>query len=313
MKTPWCLLFPGQGSQSIGMGADLVRQFPEVARTFEEASDALNFDVQKLCFEGSEEALALTENCQPAILTVSIGAWRALSSRIEINADWAIGHSLGEYSALVVAEAMSFSEAVKAVRERGKLMQQAVAVGIGGMLALLGGEKESAYKLADESSSADNRCWPANFNGPGQIVLSGHLKALETASKRSKDFGFRRAVFLNVSTPFHCPLMKPAADGLADALRLVHFDHPIFKVIHNVTGLPSNESSDIYSLLIRQVTSPVLFDQCVSYAASEGAACFLEVGPGNVLSGLVKRISASDVILNFSQVDDLNVVMEMMN
>lgn len=282
------LTFPGQGSQYVGMGRELFENFSVAREIFEEADDALHFSISGLCFKGPEEALRLTENTQPAVLTTSVAALKVLQAEKGVAPQLAAGHSLGEYSALVASEALAFSQAVKIVRLRGKFMQEAVPVGEGAMAAVLGMEREQVEKLCEEISSGEVLT-PANFNSPGQIVIAGHSKAVERAIERIKQDG-KKAVLLPVSAPFHSPLMKPAAERLEKALEEISVNDLKIPVVTNVEAEANTSKDRVKELLIAQVSSPVRWEESMRKMIEKGIEQILEVGPGKVLSGLMKRI-----------------------
>jgi [acyl-carrier-protein] S-malonyltransferase len=268
-------LFPGQGSQSVGMGRAFSETSGAAKRVFEEANDALGFDLRRVMFEGPEAELALTANTQPAVLTASVAAAAACAER-GVTPALAAGHSLGEYSAFVVAGALRLADAVRAVRRRGELMQAAVPVGTGAMAAIMG-------VAADVVEIA-------NVNSELQIVIAGHRAAVERAVALARERGGRKSVLLPVSAPFHCALMAPAAEGLATALARVPVSDPTIPVVRNVDGDVTRHAPDVVPFLLRQVASPVRWTDCVRRLVAEGATAFVEVGPGRVLTGLVKRI-----------------------
>jgi len=280
-------LFPGQGSQEVGMGRALAESSPAAAAVWAEADAALAFPLSKLCFEGPAADLALTANTQPAVLTTSVAAAAALAER-GVTPGLAAGHSLGEYSALVVAGALRFAEAVRLVRRRGEFMQEAVPVGTGAMAALLGVDLATAEQLCGEAAQGEV-VGVANINSPGQIVIAGHRTAVERAVEAAAARGGRKSVLLPVSAPFHCALMKPAADRLAAELERVAVSDPRIPVIRNVDGGVTRTADEVKPFLIQQVASPVRWTDCVERLAREGATGFLEVGPGRVLTGLLKR------------------------
>jgi len=275
-------VFPGQGSQSIGMGKDLAEKY------LDQASQVLGFDLKKLCFEGPEEALKKTEITQPAILTVSVAAFNQITTD-NSQLTTVAGHSLGEYSALVAAGSISFKDAVKIVNLRGKFMQQAVPIGEGAMAAVLGGERKTIEDICKEVGNV----WPANFNAPGQIVISGKKEAVDNACERLKASGVKRIIPLAVSAPFHCPLMQPAADQLKVALDKIEIKDATIPVVANVTADYVTKGAEIKALLVKQVTSPVLWEDSVKKMIADGVGSFVEVGPGKVLSGLIKKIDRS--------------------
>jgi len=280
-------LFPGQGSQEVGMGRAFAESSPAAAAVWAEADAALAFPLSKLCFDGPAEDLAMTANTQPAVLTASVAAAAALAER-GVTPDLVAGHSLGEYTALVVAGALRFAEAVRLVRRRGEFMQEAVPVGTGAMAALLGVELATAEQVCAEAAQGEV-VGVANINSPGQIVIAGHRSAVERAVAAAAARGGRKSVLLPVSAPFHCALMKPAADRLAAELERVAVSDPRIPVIRNVDGRVTRAADEVKPFLLQQVASPVRWTDCVERLAREGATGFLEVGPGRVLTGLLKR------------------------
>ena len=285
---PIALTFPGQGSQYVGMGKELFENFSVAREIFEEADDTLRFSVSGLCFKGPEEALRLTENTQPAVLTTSVAALKVLQAEKGMVPQFTAGHSLGEYSALVASDALAFSHAVKIVRLRGKFMQEAVPIGEGAMAAVLGMEKEQVEKLCEEICS-DEILTPANFNSPGQIVIAGHSKAVERAIERVKQEG-KKAILLPVSAPFHSPLMKPAGERLEKALEEISVNDLKIPVVTNVEAEANTSKDRVKGLLVAQVSSPVRWEESMRKMIENGVEQILEVGPGKVLSGLMKRI-----------------------
>jgi [acyl-carrier-protein] S-malonyltransferase len=287
-------VFPGQGSQAVGMGRDLADAFPVARQAFEEADRAFAADgsepatLSRLCFDGPEDRLALTEITQPAILTVSTAACRVLAEQ-GIGPGFVAGHSLGEYSANVAAGTMELGDAVALVRRRGRYMQQAVPVGTGAMAAILGSDLETVTRACQEAADGDVVS-PANINGPGQVVIAGATAAVQRACDRAKALGARRAVPLAVSAPFHCALMKPAEERLAPELRALAARDPRVPVIANVDGEPKRDAAGAIEALVRQVSAPVQWEAVVRRLASEGVTTYVEVGPGTVLSGLIKKI-----------------------
>jgi [acyl-carrier-protein] S-malonyltransferase len=283
-------IFPGQGSQYVGMGRELFENFSVAKKIFEEADDTLHFSISALCFKGPEEALKLTENTQPAVLTTSIAALKVLQAEKGMAPQFTAGHSLGEYSALVASEALGFSQAVKIVRLRGKFMQEAVPVGEGAMAAVLGMEREQVEKLCEEISSGEVLT-PANFNSPGQIVIAGHSKAVERAIERVKQEG-KKAVLLPVSAPFHSSLMKPAGERLEKALEEISVSDLKIPVVTNVEAEANTSKDRVKGLLVAQVSSPVRWEESMRKMIEKGIEQVLEIGPGKVLSGLMKRIDS---------------------
>jgi [acyl-carrier-protein] S-malonyltransferase len=286
-------LFPGQGSQYPGMGKELANSFSVARQTFEEANDALGFKLSAICFSGSDEELKLTANTQPAILSTSIAVLRVLQQETGLKADFLAGHSLGEYSALVCSGALAFADAVRTVRARGTYMQEAVPVGTGTMAAMLSIEKEELEDICREAAQGEVVS-PANFNSPGQIVIAGSTAAINRAIEIAKGRGFRKAMLLPVSAPFHCALMKPAADRLSVVLDTITVSEMSLPVVANATALPNSSKEQVNPLLVTQVCAPVLWEQSVSEMVRQGVSRFVEIGPGKVLCGLVKRI-AKDV------------------
>jgi len=286
------LLFPGQGSQKVGMGRALVNEFPAARQTFEEADDVLGFKLSALCFEGPEPELTLTKHTQPAILTASIAVFRVLVER-GLAFDVVAGHSLGEWSALVAAGALEFRDAVRLTHLRGTYMQDAVPVGQGAMAALLGVDEAKVFAICAAASLPGEPVEPANINGGGQIVVSGHSAAVDRAIPLAKDAGAKRAVRLAVSAPFHCSMMQPAADQLAQALAEVTIRTPAVPVVANVTAQPTQDAARIKQLLIEQVTAAVRWEASIQAIVAAGATRAYELGTGSVLRGLVKRIAES--------------------
>ncbi|HEU4371007.1 MAG TPA: ACP S-malonyltransferase [Methylomirabilota bacterium] len=281
-------LFPGQGSQAVGMGRAFYETSGAAKRVFEEANDALGLDLARVIFEGPDAELALTATTQPAVLTASVAAAAACAER-GLTPALAAGHSLGEYSALVVAGALGLADAVRVVRRRGELMQQAVPVGAGAMAAVMGLGLSAVEQVCAEAAQGEI-VEVANVNSELQIVIAGHRTAVERAVALAKTRGGRMSVLLPVSAPFHCSLMKPAADGLARELARVPVGEPSIPVVRNVDAGVTRRAADVVPFLLRQVASPVRWTECVQRLAAEGAGAFVEVGPGRVLSGLVKRI-----------------------
>jgi len=281
-------LFPGQGSQSVGMGRAFSETSGAAKRVFEEANDALGFDLRRVMFEGPEAELALTANTQPAVLTASVAAAAACAER-GVTPALAAGHSLGEYSAFVVAGALRLADAVRAVRRRGELMQAAVPVGTGAMAAIMGVAADVVEQVCADAAQGDV-VEIANVNSELQIVIAGHRAAVERAVALARERGGRKSVLLPVSAPFHCALMAPAAEGLATALARVPVSDPTIPVVRNVDGDVTRHAPDVVPFLLRQVASPVRWTDCVRRLVAEGATAFVEVGPGRVLTGLVKRI-----------------------
>lgn len=289
MKT--ALLFPGQGSQRVGMGRDLAHRFDVARRTYEEADEALGFSISSLCFDGPEDDLTLTQHSQPAILATSMAVFRVLSTETQLDYAAVAGHSLGEWTALAAAGTLSFADAIRLVHLRGRFMQEAVPVGLGGMAALMGLDLDGTISLCSEASRVGEPCEPANYNGGGQIVISGHADAIDRAVAAAKGKGAKRAVKLSVSAPFHCSLMGPAADRLAEALVDISFAAPRVPVYANVTAAPTQDPEQLRALLVDQVTGAVRWEESVKALAADGVTRALELGAGSVLRGLVKRIA----------------------
>ncbi len=281
-------VFPGQGSQSVGMGKDLAENF------LDRANAVLGFDLKKTVFEGPEDELKKTEIQQPAIFTVSVAAFESLKAK-GLSPVAVAGHSLGEYSALYAAGVISFEDGVQTVNLRGKFMQEAVPAGQGAMAALLGGDRETIANICKETGNV----WPANFNSPGQVVISGTKDGVAQASEKLKAAGVKKIIPLAVSAPFHCPLMQPAAEKLTAQLDKINFNDAKVPVYANVTAQPVTSASQIKQLLIKQVTGSVLWEDSVQKMVADGVNEFIEVGPGKVLTGLVKKIAPSVEVKSF--------------
>ena len=299
-------IFPGQGSQQIGMGKVFYDNFPVARQVFQEADDSLHFALSTLCFQGPEDALKLTENTQPAILTTSVAALRVLQSETGLDAELAAGHSLGEYSALVAAGALAFPDAVRIVRLRGRFMQEAVPVGEGAMAAVLGLERKDVEAVCEQASAGEVLS-PANFNCPGQIAIAGHSKAVQRAIEKIKEMG-KKAVLLPVSAPFHSPLMKPAGVRLEKELEPIPVSDLKIPVITNVEAQFNTSKDRVKGLLVAQVSSPVRWEESMRAMIDHGIERVLEIGPGKVLSGLMKRIDAKMKMANVEDVDTLKKV-----
>ena len=288
MTSSIAFLFPGQGSQAVGMGKELAGKYPAARQAFEEADDALGFSLSQLCFEGPEDQLRLTENTQPAILTVSVATWRVLTDN-GVQPAWVAGHSLGEYSAYVAAGTLSFADAVRTVRNRGRYMQEAVPVGVGAMAAILGMEVEKVQQICMDAAQGEV-CEPANMNSPEQVVISGNKGAVERSVALATERGAKKAVLLPVSAPFHCSLMQPAQERLAADLKALQMQSPSVPVMCNVDAALVETADASRDALVRQVTGAVRWDECVRGLIASGAETFVEVGPGKVLWGLMRQI-----------------------
>jgi [acyl-carrier-protein] S-malonyltransferase len=292
------LLFPGQGSQAVGMGKDLAEKYPVARKTFDEADEALGYKLSAVCFEGPEDQLRLTEITQPAILTASIAALRVLETRIP-KPSYVAGHSLGEYSAHVAAGTFSFAEAVRTVRNRGKYMQEAVPVGVGAMAAILGMDAAKVTAVCHDAAQGEV-CEPANINSPEQIVISGNTAAVERAATLADERGAKRAKLLPVSAPFHCSLMKPAQDRLEKDLNALKMQKPVYPVACNVEADLVTDDLRARDTLLRQVTGSVKWEQCMRLLVAKKVHTFIEVGPGKVLCGLMRQIDRSKNCANVS-------------
>jgi [acyl-carrier-protein] S-malonyltransferase len=301
------LLFPGQGSQYVGMGRQLLEQFRVVRDTFQEASDVLGEDMARLCLEGPEERLRLTANAQPAILSLSVATFRLLEQELGLRPTCAAGHSLGEYSALVAAGAMAFKEAVLAVRRRGQFMQEAVPEGQGAMAAILGLDSDEVDRICREMAGTEVVV-AANYNGPGQVVVSGHASAVERVGRAARQRGAKKVVGLPVSAPFHSPLLAPAGERLRSVLEGMRFQDPAFPVISNVDAAPYPPGGSMVDILARQVSRPVRWEESMRLMASWGTGLAVEVGPKKVLVGLLKRIAPE---LRALQVEDAGGLQEL--
>ncbi|HEX2060958.1 MAG TPA: ACP S-malonyltransferase [Thermoanaerobaculia bacterium] len=304
MEHHTAFVFPGQGSQKTGMGRDVAEKYPAARRVFDDIDAALGFSISKLCFEGPDEQLALTENTQPAILAVSAAFHAVLEEHGATRRDLVAGHSLGEYSAIVSVGGLTPAEAAKIVRARGRFMQEAVPVGTGGMAALIGPSVEDARAICEDAAQGEVVS-VANINAPGQIVIAGTKSAIERAIEIAKQRGVRRALPLPVSAPFHCELMAPAAERLEPLLNEANFKDLWFSLVSNVDASPIGTATAVRNALLRQVASPVRWVESVQKMVSMGVKRFVEIGPGNVLTGLIKRIDPSVELVNVSDVPTL--------
>ncbi len=306
------VLFPGQGSQSVGMGTKLADEFPEARQVFQEVDDALGQKLFKIISEGPEDQLTLTANAQPALMAVSLALIRVMESHFDIdlasNFSFAVGHSLGEYSALAAARALSLADTAKLLKIRGTAMQQAIPVGQGGMAAILGLDLETARALATAASEGEV-CTPANDNAPGQVVLSGHATAISRAVEKASEFGARRAVALQVSAPFHCSLMQPAAEKMQEVLASAEISVPIIPVLPNITVEPTQDPAMIKSLLVQQVTGMVRWRESIMRLKELGVRQLIEVGAGSVLSGLGKRIDRDLESISVNNPEGLKILL----
>ncbi len=300
-------LFPGQGSQYAGMGKTLSDNFPLARQVFEEANDALSFDLASLCYNGPDDELKLTQNTQPAILTTSVAALRVIQTETDLAPDFAAGHSLGEYSALVCSGALSFVDAVRTVRQRGLFMQDAVPVGVGAMAAVLGLAREPLAEVCEQAAEGQVVS-PANFNSEGQVVIAGHTEAVERAMALAKERGAKRAMPLPVSAPFHCALMQPAGERLADVLAEIDMSAMALPVISNVEATPNQDAGRVRDLLIQQVSAPVRWEDTIRQMLALEVDHFVEIGPGKVLCGLMKRMARGSVIQNVQDPDDVRTL-----
>jgi len=302
------LLFPGQGSQRVGMGQELAANFRVAKEVFELADETLGFFLSRLCFEGPEEELRLTANTQPALLTTSIAALRVLETELGIEPEMAAGHSLGEYSALVAAGAIDFAQALKAVRARGHYMQQAAPPGSGTMAAIIGLELAKVAEICQAVSTDGQLVTPANLNAPGQIVIAGHTAAVRRALEQAKAQGARMSVELNVSAPFHCPLMAPAKEAMAPVLEQLTVRPLKFGVIANVTAQINRDPQRVVPLLLEQITAPVRWEESMRLLANSGVTLAIEVGSGKVLCGLMRRIDKNVKAIAFEDLESLKTV-----
>jgi [acyl-carrier-protein] S-malonyltransferase len=301
-------LFPGQGSQVVGMGKELAEHHPIARQTFEEADDALGYKLSHICFEGPEEKLRLTEITQPAILTTSVAAWRVLNGK-GVKARFVAGHSLGEYSAHVAAGTLGFADAVRTVRHRGQYMQEAVPVGVGAMAAILGMDLDLVTATCRDASNGEI-CEAANINSPAQVVISGHTGAVDRATKLAEERGAKLAKVLPVSAPFHCSLMQPAQERLAADLQALNFQEPAVEVACNVDAALVSTAEQSREALVRQVTGSVKWYQSMHLLLAAGVQVFVELGPGKVLCGLMRQIDRSKHCFNVADEPSLHKTLE---
>lgn len=301
-------VFPGQGAQYVGMGKSICEQFKSADNIFEEASDSLGFDIKKMIFEGDDDTLKITENTQPCILTASIACAVPLLEK-GITPDIVAGLSLGEYSAHTISGTFSFKDAVKLVRKRGKFMQEAVPVGVGTMAAIMGLDDDVVIQCCNEAK-VEGIVEPANFNCPGQIVIAGEIKAVEKVCELCKEKGAKRAMILAVSAPFHCSMLKPAGEKLAAELDKITVNDIKIPVVANVNAKIVNDKNEVKDLLIRQVSSSVLWQDSVKTMIDYGVDTFVEIGPGKVLSGFIKKINKDVNMLNVEDIESLNKAFE---
>ncbi len=305
-------VFPGQGSQFVGMGQALSEQSEAARHIFEQADAALGFSLSGLCFAGPEEELKLTANTQPAILTASIAVMAALNEKLpDYKPAFVAGHSLGEYSALVAAGALSFADAVKTVRARGQFMEEAVPAGQGAMAAVLNMDRSALHAVCEEVTASGHPVQLANMNCPGQIVISGSAEGVKLAGEKAKEAGAKRVLPLNVSGPFHSSLMQPAADKLQAVLAGVTVQEANVPVVANVTARPVFEATIIVDQLVQQVSAPVLWEDSVQWMVEAGVTTFVEIGPGKVLAGLIKKIAPADTTI--ISVQDMDSLTELLN
>ncbi len=309
MEHHTAFVFPGQGSQYAGMGRDVAEKYPAARRVFDDIDAALGFSISTLCFDGPEDQLELTENTQPAILAVSSALHAVLEERGATRRDLVAGHSLGEYSAIVSVGGLTPAEAATIVRARGRFMQEAVPVGTGGMAALMGPTVEDARAICEEAAQGEVLS-VANINAPGQIVIAGTKSAIERAIEVAKKRGVRRALPLPVSAPFHCELMKPAADRLEPILEAANFKDLWFSLVSNVDASPIGTPTAVRNALLRQVAAPVRWVESVQKMIGMGVKRFVEIGPGSVLTGLIKRIDPNVERINVSDVPTLEAFLE---
>ncbi len=309
MTNQLAIVFPGQGSQFVGMLADIAKQYPEVKETFAESSSVLDYDLWKLTAEGPAEELDKTIHTQPALLTASYAIWRIIQARKPITPMMLAGHSLGEYTALVCAQSLAFTDAVKLVAARGQYMQEAVSQGTGAMAALIGLDEDVVNEICQQAKEGDEILSPANFNSIGQIVVAGHKTAVERAIHLAKEKGAKIAMLIPVSVPSHCELMKPAALRLEKLLAVMNLQIPKIPVISNVDVCAYDNVDAIRDGLVRQLFHPVQWVKTIQYFAQNGVTQILECGPGKILSGLNKRIDKNLQLMNTSDLENLNTLL----
>jgi [acyl-carrier-protein] S-malonyltransferase len=302
-------IFPGQGSQAVGMGKDLFDNYTAAREVFQAADDALSFSLSEMCFAGTDADLQLTANTQPAILTASIAAYRAMESEGFLKPAFVAGHSLGEYSALVAAGVLDFADAVRTVRKRGTYMQSAVPVGVGAMAAILGLDVATVEAGCAEAAE-EQVCSPANMNSPSQVVIAGNADAVDRACEILKEKGAKRAIKLNVSAPFHCALMTPAQERLEADLKELKYSSFFFPIVHNVDAAANDDAGKVCDKLTNQVSSPVRWLQSVEMMAANGVEKFIEIGPGKVLTGLVRQIRKDAAYANVENTESLRNTLE---
>jgi len=302
-------IFPGQGSQAVGMGKDLFDNYTAAREVFQAADDALSFSLSEMCFAGTDADLQLTANTQPAILTASIAAYRAMESEGFLKPAFVAGHSLGEYSALVAAGVLDFADAVRTVRKRGTYMQSAVPVGVGAMAAILGLDVATVEAGCAEAAE-EQVCSPANMNSPSQVVIAGNADAVDRACEILKEKGAKRAIKLNVSAPFHCALMTPAQERLEADLKELKYSSFFFPIVHNVDAAANDDAGKVCDKLTSQVSSPVRWMQSVEMMAANGVEKFIEIGPGKVLTGLVRQIRKDAAYANVENTESLRNTLE---
>ena len=302
-------IFPGQGSQAVGMGKDLFDNYTAAREVFQAADDALSFSLSEMCFAGTDAELQLTANTQPAILTASIAAYRAMESEGFPKPAFVAGHSLGEYSALVAAGVLDFADAVRTVRKRGTYMQSAVPVGVGAMAAILGLDVATVEAGCAEAAE-EQVCSPANMNSPSQVVIAGNADAVDRACEILKEKGAKRAIKLNVSAPFHCALMTPAQERLEADLKELKYSSFFFPIVHNVDAAANDDAGKVCDKLTNQVSSPVRWLQSVEMMAANGVEKFIEIGPGRVLTGLVRQIRKDAAYANVENTESLRNTLE---